>query len=69
LSGAKFLSQFSSADDFYRWVDFFGEDERARSALPMLLPEEIAGFGFALACDFVKELDYENFSKPDAAST
>jgi hypothetical protein len=65
LSGAKFLSQFSSANDFYGWVDFFDEDERARPALPMLLPKEIAGFGFALACDFVKELGYENFSKPD----
>jgi hypothetical protein len=28
LSGARFLSQFSTADDFYRWVDFFDEDER-----------------------------------------
>jgi hypothetical protein len=65
LSGAKFLSQFSSADDFYSWVDFFDEDERARPALPMLLSKEIDGFGFALACDFVKELGYENFSKPD----
>ena len=65
LSGAKFLSQFSSADDFYGWVDLFDEDERARPALPMILSKEIAGFGFALACDFVKELGYENFSKPD----
>jgi hypothetical protein len=30
LSSAKFLSQFSSADDFYAWVEFFDEDERAR---------------------------------------
>ena len=67
LSGAKFLSQFASADDFYEWVGTFeGLDERARPALPMLLAQEIDGFGFALACDFVKELEYENFSKPDA---
>ncbi len=65
LSAAKFWSQFSSADDFYRWADFFDADERARPALPMLLAQEIEGFGFALACDFLKELGYENFSKPD----
>jgi hypothetical protein len=65
LSGARFLSQFSSADDFYGWVDFFDEDERARPALPLLLAQEIDGFGFALACNFLKELGYENFSKPD----
>ena len=30
-------------------VDFFDEDERARPALPMLVAQEIYGFGFALA--------------------
>jgi hypothetical protein len=66
LSGARFLSQFASADDFYEWVDTFDRlDDRARPALPMLLAQEIDGFGFALACNFVKELAYENFSKPD----
>ena len=65
LSAAKFLSEFSSAEDFYRWVDFFDGDERARPALPLLLAQEIEGMGFALACDFLKEVGYENFSKPD----
>jgi hypothetical protein len=65
LSGARLLSRFFSADDFYGWVDFFDEDERARPALPLLLAQEIEGFGFALACDFLNGLGYENFSKPD----
>lgn len=58
------MFRFSSAEDFYGWVDFFDEDDRARPALPLLLAQEIEGFGFALACDFLKELGYENFSKP-----
>jgi hypothetical protein len=37
LSGARFLSQFSTAVDFYRWVDLFDEDEQGRPALPLLL--------------------------------
>jgi len=65
LSSAKFLSQFESASGFYEWVDLFDRDERARAALPLLLDREIEGFGFALACDFVMGLGYENFSKPD----
>lgn len=65
LSGAKFLSQFKTTNEFYEWVDFFDKENRARHALPMLISHEIYGFGFALACDFLKELGYINFGKPD----
>jgi hypothetical protein len=65
LSAARFMQQFSTPDDFYRWVEFFDHDERARVALPMLLDREIDGLGFALACDFLKELGFVNFAKPD----
>jgi len=65
LSAAQFMSQFSSAAEFYKWVDFFDQDDRARPALPMLLAREIDGVGFALACAFLKELGYENYAKPD----
>jgi len=65
LSAANFVEQFSSASDFFSWVDFFDEDGRARASLPMLLSREIEGFGFALSCDFLKEMGYVNFPKPD----
>lgn len=65
LSAASFVAQFDSIADFYTWIDFFVHDERARPSLPMLLSEEIDGFGFALACDFLKELGYAQFPKPD----
>ena len=65
LSGAAFLSQFESADDFCSWVRFFDGDERARASLPMLIATEVDGIGFTLACDFLKELGFLNFSKPD----
>ncbi|HQO21115.1 MAG TPA: hypothetical protein PLA03_12260 [Acidobacteriota bacterium] len=65
LSAANFIDQFSSASDFFGWVDFFDRDERARASLPMLLSREIEGFGFALSCDFLKEMGYINFPKPD----
>lgn len=65
LSAAAFVEQFETTQDFYRWVDFFDQDDRARASLPMLLSHEINGFGFALSCDFLKELGYVNFPKPD----
>jgi hypothetical protein len=65
LSAANFVEQFSSASDFFGWVNFFDRDDRARASLPMLLSQEIEGFGFALSCDFLKEMGYVNFPKPD----
>lgn len=65
ISGAIFLEQFSSAEDFYKWANWFYKDERARPALPLLLKEEINGFGFALSCDFLKEIGFLEYGKPD----
>lgn len=65
LSAANFLKQFSSSSEFFKWVDFFDQDDRARAGLPMLLSQEIAGFGFALSCDLLKEMGYVHFPKPD----
>ncbi len=65
LSAAAFVQQFGTADEFYSWVDFFDRDDRARPSLPMLISHEIEGFGFALSCDFLKELGYVDFPKPD----
>ena len=65
LSAAAFLSQFEDASEFHKWVEFFDQDDRKRVSLPLLLGWEIDGVGFALACDFLKEMGYENFGKPD----
>lgn len=65
LSAARFMSDFRDANDFYQWVDFFDRDDRARLALPLLLKHRIDGIGFPLACDFLKELGYAGFAKPD----
>ncbi len=59
------MAQFPAAKEFYEWVDFFNDDDRARPALPLLIHQEVFGVGFALACDFLKELGYTKFAKPD----
>jgi hypothetical protein len=65
VSAAAFVQQFDTVGDFFTWVDCFDRDDRARASLPMLLSHEIKGFGFALSCDFLKELGYIGFPKPD----
>lgn len=65
LSGAKFLNQFKDFGDFDSFAQFFHSDDRARNALPLILQEQIHGFRLALSCDFLKELGYYKFGKPD----
>lgn len=65
LSCAKFLSAFHSVEEFDAFVRSFFFNEYTIAALPMLLDKEIFGYGFPLACDFLKELGYTNYGKPD----
>lgn len=65
LSGAQFLAQFGSAEAFCDWIDSFNRQDEWCAVLPLLLSKEVHGLGFALACDFLKELGYTNFAKPD----
>ena len=65
LSAAKFMTAFESADDFDKFITRFDYNELTSAALPMLLKLEIHGLGFPLACDFLKELGYSQYPKPD----
>ncbi len=65
IDSAYFLQQFEEAKDFYEWADFFATDSRAKAALPLMISMEITGIGFPLACDFLKELGYVQYGKPD----
>lgn len=65
LSGARFFTQFATGSEFYSWANHFYEDKRSIAALPMILGQEIYGIGYPLACDFLKELGFINYGKPD----
>jgi hypothetical protein len=65
LSSARFFSKFNDHQAFYAFVDQYYFDERIRPFLPMMISYEVDGIGFALACDFLKELGYVQFGKPD----
>ncbi len=65
ISGSRFMASFKNKDDFDSFIKMFARNKYTKAALPMLLSKEIRGFGFALACDFLKELGYRDYPKPD----
>ncbi len=65
IDSAYFLSKFPNSSSFLSWADDFIRDEKSKPALPLLISIEIRGIGFALACDFLKEIGYSGFGKPD----
>lgn len=64
ISIAKFLSKFNTIDEFYNYVDSFDKNDDKRIELALILAK-IDGYGFALACDFLKENCNPNYVKPD----
>lgn len=65
LDSASFLSAFSTADELAKEFSHFAESETFCAGLPMLLASEIHGYGFPLACDFLKECGWTQYSKAD----
>jgi len=65
ISITEFLVTYDTLDKFKEFVNGFLTNEQSKLALPLLLSEEIFGFGFALACDFLKENVSPEFIKPD----
>lgn len=62
ISSAKFISTFNDAYDFDKFVMSYSDNQ---IDLINLLQEKIYGMGFAVACNFLKDLGYENYAKPD----
>ncbi|MFA7709449.1 MAG: hypothetical protein WCX82_04935 [archaeon] len=65
ISASNFLIIFNDKDDFDKFIKTFSLNKYTKAALPMILSKEIEGLGFALACDFLKELGYREYPKPD----
>lgn len=65
IDSAHFLANFESIEAFYDWTNFFANDSKSKPALPMLISMEIDGIGFPLACDFLKEIGFKQYGKPD----
>lgn len=67
ISISKYLSRFKNYHDFDNYIKQFIDDSKpdVRVALPLIFSQEIHGYGFALACSFLKENVSPMFIKPD----
>lgn len=65
ITAAKLISDFTDVKDFRNFVEQFSYNKPTRMALPLLISTKVSGVGFALACDFLKELGYTDYPKPD----
>lgn len=69
IESALFFAKFENKNQFDFFVGRFQtnneNNEYLLEALPLLLQKEIFGFGFALACDFLKEAGFDKYPKPD----
>lgn len=66
LSMAEYVERFKNIESYYSYIELFiSSNADVRLGLPLILSEEVKGFGFALACDFIKENISPYFVKPD----
>lgn len=65
LSACAFIERFVNADDFAAYVEKELHCDLSTDILVDKIAKEVYGLGFPLACDFLKELGYWQYSKPD----
>ena len=65
VSGAKFLNNFKTLAEFKAMCDSFDKNIMTREAYALFLQTKIDNMGFASACNWLKELGYKDYLKPD----
>lgn len=65
ISGAKFLLSFNNDEDYKKTFDSFNTNDMTREAFALFLSRKIYNMGFAIACNWLKELGYYKYAKPD----
>ncbi len=65
ISGAKFFLSFKDVEDFRNTCDSMNVNDITRESFALFLSTKIDNMGFAAACNFLKELGYQEYPKPD----
>lgn len=62
---AALLANYQDASGFYADVESYLGDVENQANLAFHIARNVKGFGFALACDALKELGFTSYAKPD----
>lgn len=65
MDGAKFMNKFASVAEFKQAINNVAKNSSEIMAVPHFICDEIRGLGEILACDFIKEIGYVEYAKPD----
>ncbi|HIJ56421.1 MAG TPA: hypothetical protein HPQ03_09885 [Deltaproteobacteria bacterium] len=65
ISGSWFLSRFGAFHGFERFVVGFAHHPLALAGLPVIIERHVFGMGFPLACDWLREMGFTDYAKPD----
>ncbi len=65
IDSAHFLSSYKTIESFYSFIEKFYNDPYTKNLLPIHIALNIRGFSIALSADFLKEIGYVNYGKPD----
>lgn len=65
VDSACYLSQFSGPKQFYDYIDGNTHTSEKAWSLAENLDQRVEGIGRVLACDFLKEIGVDRYSKPD----
>lgn len=65
IDGAKFICRFDNVEAFKKMIGTIASYFPGTMMIPRLICGEIRGMGEALACDFIKEIGYVEYAKPD----
>lgn len=65
IDGAKFIGRFDNVEAFKKMIGTIASYFPGTMMIPRLICGEIRGMGEALACDFIKEIGYVEYAKPD----
>lgn len=64
LSGACFLTELGSLQDFQAFVNGFDHNEKSFAVLPLLLTKEVSFISFMGACQFLSQAGYPDYVHP-----
>ena len=65
IDSARFMKRFNSVEEFDKLVKDYSADIDRKIELPRYIASQIRGIGFALACDYLKEIGYLDYTKSD----